>query len=213
MLENHLKGFPRFSQVRCKHCQIHQRKINYMYFRPAKMVYLNDSQFKIWNEPMMCEQFIVTHSTIWSRLNTKPNFMPNLKRFQFTHSCINFIGLVYKPFSANTLEEYVLKYSQMTRNKQYDPLVFVIERSTKQRYKNIRLLDLEGRLTEGNLLYFLTNLNFYPRLESIKLESCESPLDMESVLNNQKLIGQKIFEHKKVVKNWESKEFNRIQKA
>lgn len=171
ILTEDLRCFPVVSQIRAKHCQFSKRRISIMYFEKCKMIYLTESSFKLWNDPYLCEQFIFKNCTVLARRTTKPGYLPNCKKFVFENSTTNNVDFVTKPFNGKTMKEYVLRFSETCRRKTVDPLYTLTWIQTRPRFKLLQSIDLEGRITESNLVFLVANIAFYPCLNIIRLEN------------------------------------------
>ncbi len=52
-----------------------------------------------------------------------------------------------------------------------DTLYSVTWFQTRHRFKHLRLLDIEGRISEGNVIVLCANMDYYKGLEQINIEN------------------------------------------
>ena len=110
-----------------------------------------------------------------------------------------------KPFNGKTMKEYVLKFSETSRLKTVDPLYTLTWIQTRPRFKLLNLIDLEGRITESNVIFLIANLSFYPFLSLIRLENGTTQFDMEYVQNHVRVSEKGIFDKNvKIEEKWVS---------
>lgn len=90
-----------------------------------------------------------------------------------------------------------------------DTLYSITWGQTRHRFKTLRLIDIEGRITEGNLIFLVANLSYYPYLNMVKIENGHCQFDMEFVVKHQRVVSQKAFENRVIEEGWISSEFTK----
>ena len=195
---DYMKCFPRVTQVKCKRCQLISKRLFVRFFVTAKMIYLNNCQFKIWMQHLDVEQLVVQKTTVWGRGNVPPGYLPKIKRFQFDNSFTNYLDLVLKPFSNTTLREYVFRHSQVHKRKMLDILYSVTWFQTRHRFKYLQVIDLEGRISEGNVIVLVANMDYYKLLTTVILENGQCQFDIQFVLTQEKVVQSGLLKECKI---------------
>lgn len=52
-----------------------------------------------------------------------------------------------------------------------DTLYSITWYQTRPRFRGLTLIDIEGRITEGNLIFLIANLDYYTCLKLVKIEN------------------------------------------
>ncbi|CDW75764.1 UNKNOWN [Stylonychia lemnae] len=198
---DYIKPLPQVTQVKCKNCQLITKKVFYMIFWKAKMIYIQDSQFKFWTwKPLHAEQFIIKRTTIWGRANIAQGMLGKCRRFEIVESFTNYLDLILKPFSNSNLREYVVKRSEVHRRGILDPLYSVSWFQTRHRFKHLTLIDIEGVISEANLISLVVYLDYFQSLTLIKIEvNHHNSFDMKFIVEQDEVIKTNIFQDFKVL--------------
>mmetsp|Transcript_43581 Transcript_43581/g.57725 ORF Transcript_43581/g.57725 Transcript_43581/m.57725 type:complete len:201 (-) Transcript_43581:371-973(-) len=152
-----VKVLPKVDKFEATQCCLHSHFFQDL-SKGLKVLIIKDSHVKLYpSKPEHLQTIILKNCVLLSKANWATNDFASLKRFAMQDSVVNFLGLLYKPFS-HALQEYTLLDSEPRTTIFFDPLDCFSRYPMAKRFTHVRKVRVRGKILTVTVIDFLRHL-------------------------------------------------------